>query len=210
MKNAWLVRPFPHEIKRITEFKSNNMVAIGWPCIGDLTGKSREDIKSILAGPPYNLSGLQLGNAYATVDIFVNRMQKGDLVLVPDGDDIYFGEIVSDYYLDSSVDNKSDGYSHQRKVEWYSSTLRTELSMPLRSSLKVHRTTADLSKHSEEIDLLAHGKKYFADEYKKVETLEVSYPIRADFIVSFEIPSDISSDEAKRLSKYFESLYFIK
>lgn len=210
MKNAWLVRPFPGGIRRVNEFKSNNIVAIGWPCIGDLTGKLREDIKSILADPPYNLSGIKLGNAYATVDIFVNRMQKGDLVLVPDGEDIYFGELISDYYLNSSVDNMSQGYPHQRKVKWHSNSLRTDLSMPLRLSLKVHRATADLTKHLEEIDLLTQGKKFPDGENNAVDPIKVTYPLRTDFTISFEIPSDISSDEAKRLSKYIESLYFEK
>lgn len=207
MSNAWLVRPFPHDTKRLEEFKQNSIVAIGWPGIGDLTGKLREDIKSILSGSPYNLSGLKLGNAYATVDLFVNRMQIGDLILVPDGEDIYFCEIVSDYYIDKSLDNDNDGYPHQRKIKWLSDTLRKDLSMALRSSLKVHRTTADLSKHYEEITALAHGHEYVGEQSES-NTIEVTYPLRSDFSISFEIPTDISKSEAKRLSMYFESLYF--
>lgn len=42
---------------------------------------------------PYELNGLKLGNAYATVDLFINRMEIGDFILVPDGDNIYFCEI---------------------------------------------------------------------------------------------------------------------
>lgn len=207
MKNAWLVRPYPHDIKRLDEFKQNNIVAIGWPGIGNLTGKSREDIKTILSGEPYNLTGLYLGNAYATIDIFVNRMAIGDLVLVPDGDDIYFCEITSDYYLDDVYDNNTDGYPHQRKVKWLSNTLRKDLSTPLRTSLKVHRATADLSKHLEEINLLSQGREFTSttDDY---ETIPVTYPLRPDFTVAFEIPTDMTKGEAKRLSLYIESLYF--
>ena len=207
MSNAWLVRPFPHKIKRLDEFKQNKIVAVGWPGINDLSGKSREDIKSILSGPPYNFSGLKLGNAYATVDLFVNRMQVGDLVLIPDGEDIYFCEITSDYYLDKSVDNDVDGYPHQRKIKWLSDTLRKDLSMALRSSLKVQRTTADLTKHYEEIKALSQGNEYLTEPTEN-NTIEVTYPLRSDFSISFEIPDDITKSEAKRLSLYFESLYF--
>jgi len=207
MSNAWLVRPFPHLIKRLDEFKQNNIVAVGWPGIGDLTGKSREDIKSILSGQPYNLSGLKLGNAYATVDLFVNRMQVGDLVLIPDGEDIYFCEITSDYYIEKSVDNDADGYPHQRKIKFLSNTLRKDLSMSLRSSLKVQRTTADLTKHYEEIKALSHGQEYLRETTER-NSIEVTYPLRSDFSISFEIPADLSKAEAKRLSMYFESLYF--
>lgn len=209
MNNAWLVRPYPHntEINRVDEFKQNNIVAIGWPGIGDLTHKSREDIKRILAGKPYALSGLALGNAYATIDIFVNRMNPGDLVLVPDGADIFFAEISSDYYLDAQYDNDQTGYPHQRKVKWLQSVARDDLSKQLRSSLKVHRTTADLSKHYNEISALAHGIDY-KPECVVMETLAVSYPLRKDFTVTFEIPADMTKDEAKRLAQYLETLYF--
>lgn len=207
MKNAWLVRPYPHDIPRITEFRQNNIVAIGWPGIGNLTGKSREEIKQILTGEPYKLSGLALGNAYATIDIFVNRMNPGDIVLVPDGADIFFAEICSNYYMDSTFDSDQIGYPHQRKVKWLQSVARDELSSSLRSSLKVHRTTADLSKHYDEISALSHGKD-FKDKSAGIETLEVSYPLRNDFTVSFEIPTDITKDEAKRLAQYLETLYY--
>lgn len=207
MKNAWLVRPFPHGNKRLNEFKQNNIIAVGWPNIGDLTGKSREEIKTILSGAPYSLEGLALGNAYATIDIFVNRMQKGDLVLVPDGDDIYFAAITSAYFLDSTVDNSTDGYPHQRRIKWLSDTSRKDLSSALRSSLKVHRTTADLSKHFTEINSLSQGKK-FEDKTDECETISVSYPLRSNFSIDFVVPNNITKTEAKRLSTYLETLFF--
>lgn len=72
------------------------------------------------------------------------------------------------------------------------------------SSLKVHRTTADLSKHYDEIKALADGGCYRA----VIDDMEVSYPLRPDYDISFSVPKDISKSEAKRLSMYFESLYF--
>lgn len=205
--HAWLVRPFPHGISRIDLFRSDNFVAIGWPGIGDLTGKSREELKRILSQEPYKLSGLALGNAYATVDIFVNQMDIGDYILVPDGDDIYFGQIVSDYHFEPNADSDDLGYSHQRRVEWSTNTSRKNLSMDLRKSLKVQRTTADLSHHYEEIQTLAAGLIY---EPQSLKTITVSYPLRADHIISFEIPEDITQDEAQRLSDYMNTLYFVK
>jgi predicted Mrr-cat superfamily restriction endonuclease len=207
MKNAWLVRPFPHEIKRLDEFKAKNIIAVGWPGIGDLTGETRENIKTILSSKPYSLSGIALGNAYATIDIFVNRMQTGDLVLIPDGEDIYFAKITGSYYLEKSVDNNTDGYPHQRKIKWLSNVSRKDLSTALRSSLKVHRATADLGKHYDEINALSHGE-VFQEETSATEALAVTYPLRSDFSVSFNIPIDINRTEAKRLSAYLESLYF--
>lgn len=203
--NAWLVRPIPHGTNRINEFRTQNIIAIGWPKIGDLTGLSREELKTLLNGPPYELDGLELGNAYATIDIFVNQMNIGDTVLVANGDDIYFAEITSDYQFDISVD--PDGFSHQRQVRWLSNTSRKELSKELRSSLKVHRTTANLSHHVDEIKALATGNPV-SRVAQSVTTINVSYPLRSDFTVEFKIPADISKTEAERLSTYFRSLYF--
>lgn len=210
MKNAWLVRPIPHGKNRVSEFKEKQIVAVGWPCIGDLNSKSREDLKQLLSEPPYSLNGLALGNAYATIDIFVNQMQISDLVLMPNGDDIYFGEITSSYYIDSTVDSDDEGYPHQRMVKWISDTSRKELSMDLRSSLKVHRTTANLSHHIKEIEALCYGLKIDETTLSQDTAINVFYPLRPDFNVNFKIPKDITSDEAQRLSAYFASLYFKK
>lgn len=201
--NAWLIRPVPHGTNRILEFRTNDIIAIGWPDTGDLQGKSREQLKTILSQPPYSLMGLALGNSYATVDLFVNQMRLGDYVLVPDGDDIYFAVVESNYYFDVSADK--DGYSHQRKVKWLSDTSRQKLSKPLRTSLKVHRTAADLSHHFDEISALASGKEYIP---AVTPSINVTYPLRPQYTISFSIPDDITKDEAKRLSDYLKTLYF--
>ncbi len=207
MNNAWLIRPLPHGINRIVEFKTQNIVAVGWPGIGDLSNKSRADLKSLLASAPYNLQGLALGNAYATIDIFVNQIEIGDLVLCPDGDDIYFGVITSDYKFESSCDTDSLGFSHQRSIEWHSNKARTALSKELRSSLKVHRTTANLSRHFEEIEALCLGLKKTAPSTSP-KVIPITYPLRPDFTISFNVPKDMTATEADRLSKYISTLYF--
>ena len=203
-RQAWLLRPFPDgETKHLDEFRRDKFVAVGWAKTGDLTGKSREDIKKILSGNPYRYSGLVLGNAYATIDIFVNRMRKDDYLLIPDGEDIYFAVVDSNYMYEKEA--ISDGCAHQRKIRNFTvSHLRNELSMSLRSSLKVHRTTADLSKHYDEIKALADGGSYRT----AIDNIEVSYPLRPGYDISFSVPKDISKSEARRLSMYFESLYF--
>lgn len=208
MNNAWLIRPIPHSINRLSEFLNNGIIAVGWPCIGDLTGKSREELKDILSKPPYSYKGLSLGNTYATIDIFVNQMKVDDLLLMPNGDDIYFGKISSKYYLDASVDNNTDGYPHQRKAKWLTNISRKELSKELRSSLKVHRTTANLSHHFAEIDAISHNRKVPTTAPASQNTIDVSYPLRPNYNVTFSLPTDITSEEAKRLSTYFASLYF--
>ena len=111
--------------------------------------------------------------------------------------------------VEASKDGSDVGYSHQRKVTWLNDTSRKQLSKKLRSSLKVHRTTANMSEHVLEIEALATSGTYEQPtESPLVDTIKVSYPLRPDCLVSFDIPKDISKDEAKRLSAYFQTLYF--
>lgn len=209
-KQAWMIHPCPCEIPRLEEFRRKGVVAIGWPGIGDLTGKSREDLKHLLSQPPYSYEDRRLGSAYATVDIMVNRIRPGDLVLVPDGDDIYFAEVTSGYRYDQSVDNK-DGYPHQRAVAWFSATAaRRDLSDALRISLRAPRTAAGLSQHVREIEALAQGGSFDAGAADTSGSTQVSYPLRPGCEITFTIPNDITRQEAQRLSAYFASLYFVE
>jgi predicted Mrr-cat superfamily restriction endonuclease len=210
MSKAWLVRPLPNDKNRIEEFKSSNIVAVGWPLIGDLTGKSREEIKLILQAPPYNYSSLKLGNAYATIDILVNQMSIGDLVLIPNGDDIYFAKINSNYHYEKSKDTNDEGYPHQRKVSFLAGPIaRSQLPESLRKSLKVHRATADLSKHYDTIKSLSEGNTIIStcSTYSN-EFTDVEYPIRPGVVVKLSIPNNINQSEASRLSDFVKTLYF--
>lgn len=108
-------------------------------------------------------------------------MKAGDLLLMPNGDDIYFGKISSDYYFDPSVDNDKDGYPHQRKAKWLKNTSRKELSKDLRLSSKVHRTSANLSHHFTEIDALIHDKEIPVATPVSTDTIDVSYPLRPNY-----------------------------
>ena len=204
-RNAWMIRPNPHNKYRLNEFKEKNMVAIGWPNIGNLSGKSKEDIREILSGKPYEYRSTTLGHADTVVDIMVNQMEIGDYVLIPDGDDIYFAIIDSDYQYDLSVDNNEDGYPHQRQVKNFTSRIsRKELSDGLRSKLKFHGTGMKLSEYYEEIKVLAEGGTYSS----KIKEIPITYQLRPDYTMKLSIPEDMSKTEAERFSLFVKSLYY--
>lgn len=208
MNKAWLVRPIPHKHNRINEFKSMNIIAVGWPFIGNLSGKSRTDIKSLLQEEPYDLTGLKLGNVYPNLDILVNRMNVNDLVLIPNGDDIYFGKINSDYIYDESKDNDEEGYPHQRKIIFLHGPIsRSILPNSLRSSLKSQRTISELSKHYDIIKQLSEGKSV-NDLEDSNGFIDIEYPIRPNLSVKISLPEDISQSEANRLGDFIKTIYF--
>lgn len=119
MRFAWVVRPYPHGKYRVKEFLSENIVALGWPHTGDLSGtKSREEIKDSLRKvyeykSPHSL-GQEAGNLYR----FIHSIENEDYILIPDGNLIYIGKIDSEYMFNPTVQTDELGYPHQRKVSW--------------------------------------------------------------------------------------------
>ena len=211
MSKAWLLRPSPSGKNRISEFKQDSIIAIGWPDVGNLSGKNHDQIKSSLAAPPYEYTSIKLGTVSAMLDIFINRMNVDDLVLVPDGDDIHFCIVQSDYFFDTHHANKDTSeYPHQRKIEWLSSTQRKALPIELRKSLKIHHTTADLSKHYDVIKALAYEEDLPQEstEPEEESTVSVDYPIRPNLNVTINIPRDITKTEAERLGDFIKTIYF--
>ena len=51
---TWLLRPMPHNILRINEFINSNIIAIGWPDISSLQGKTKSEIHEALSHHPLN------------------------------------------------------------------------------------------------------------------------------------------------------------
>ncbi len=204
MKNAWMLRPFPNEKDAMQEFLNQNLLAVGWPELEDLTGKGWEQMEKELV-KAYQLSGQSLGRAKATLDIIVNQMKIGDWILTPYGEDIHLGQVESDYQY--VPEDKDKGYPHQRKIHWRNRVLRSDLSEKLRSSLRARSTAANLSKYTVEIQALAEGRPA-PQTVKKQDTIPLIYPLRPDFMIRMEIPKDMSREESERLGTYIRTLYF--
>ena len=210
MEKVWLVRPKPHNIYRMREFLDNNIIAIGWPELGPLTGKSREDIRTDLIPHPLNYSPDQLGAATSTVNKFVNEMRIDDIVVVPDVKNIYFYRITSDYYYDQTKSSQSEGYPHQRKVELIKGPVgRDDIPRALRVSLRAPRALADLSHH------IVETLNYINVSSTQQPTLQADndyavfdYPVRLNKTATIKIPKDITQAEAIRLSDFVKTLYF--
>ena len=150
-RKAWLIRPKPNSINRFQEFHVRRFVACGWPRIGNLKGKRENDIRRIVAEKYPN----EVSSALATLKIFVYRMNVGDYVVVPDGANVYFAEITTDYEYAEEEDGAPDDYPHRRTVKWFDIVrAREELPDELRRSLRVVRTTAELTPHVPLIDMI--------------------------------------------------------
>lgn len=78
-------------------------------------------------------------------------LEKGDIVLSPDGEGHYHvGEITGNYYYQAG-----EILPHRRPVHWYEQTIRRdEMSEALRNSAGAIGVTSNLNKHTEEIERL--------------------------------------------------------
>lgn len=218
MNHAWFVRSVFDGKSCVDWFKKLNIVATKVKSNNidsssqstDFSGMTSEEIKRALSESPYELKGLELGNVCTPLDFFVNQMEPGDLVLVPDGDSINFARIDGDYMYEDDIfpihkDKPGEPrMPHRRKVSWLGSTSRDDLSKKLRDALKNHRLVGDLSKYYREIEAKSQGQAY---EQKK-KTIEVRYPLRPDFEVTYTIPANMTEVEAERLSEHFRKIFF--
>ncbi|HOF27403.1 MAG TPA: hypothetical protein PK761_01550 [Clostridia bacterium] len=207
---AWVIRPKPHNINRMKEFLSEQIVAIGWPDIETFEGKSKKDIKAELSKYDLDYSENQLNIATYTVNSFVNNIKINDIVIVPDNKYIYFCKIVSDYYYNELKANPSDGYPHQRKVEWIKEPVkRKDVPVSLRASLRAIRTLFEPK--------IGIGAilDFIDDESTKQQTstveeeyVEIDYPVRLNAKAFVRVPKDITQREASRLGDFVKTIYF--
>lgn len=206
---AFLLRPFPG-VNRIDEFINESVVGLGWAELQNLSGKNKDELRQVIVdtvGEP--LVSNKLGSLLSLYNIFVNTMSIGDLIVCPNGQDIHFGKIEGDYFYNK--DYVDLDYAHQRSVKWLSLYKRDELPEGLRKSLRVQRTTADLTKHLEVIEAFAYSN---ADDLKaeldikNIDLVKTVYQLRPDLQIEISVPSDITETEAQRLGDYIKTLYW--
>lgn len=131
MANMWMVRAGENAFL-FEDFNDLNIIAVGWE-VGDLSGKSPDEIKQIMADKYYNVSKTSLSIQAAQVVKFVCEFKIGDFVITynPRTRKYLVGKIISDYYYSDMLSKKymeqDDFYSQFRDVEWMGEVLRDDL-----------------------------------------------------------------------------------
>lgn len=212
MQQAWLVRPFLAGDKRnyTEEFISKGYIAVGPNTLPNLQNYDLEKLRKLLLERMAQ-EKLASGALAAVANNFANRMQEQDLALIINDKTIYAVEIMSGYEYCQTKRVAQFYLCHRRAIRVMHSYSRDDLSLELRVALKSGRQVADLSKHYAEIYKLCYGKDI--EQQKEAEParpVEVSYPLRPDYEVRFTVPSDMTSDEARRLEAFVRTVYFKK
>lgn len=128
----------------------------------DLTGKLADDRKDFIRAliPIINeshpeKSKIAAGLTCSSLYTIVKEIQKGDVVLCPNGAGRYLvGKVLDGYSYHAGLI-----LPHRRTVHWYPQTIeRSEMSIPLKNSAGSIATISNISNYSEEIESLIAGK----------------------------------------------------
>ncbi|MDD2578069.1 MAG: endonuclease NucS [Candidatus Dojkabacteria bacterium] len=144
-----------------SELYKDGYVGIGFFEGIDLTGKfpenwrdfNREFIPKYLEEHPEK-SKVAAGLACGTTWTLGKGLRKGDIVICPNGEGLYFvGEVEGDYEY-----HKGKVLPHRRKVSWYPNLIKREdTSIEFQNSAGSIGTVCNVSRHSKEIENLIAG-----------------------------------------------------
>jgi restriction system protein len=140
-----------------------NCIGAGFILGQDLTGDLPDDwqtfnrkfIPNWLEANP-GKSKIAAGLACGALWTVAKGIQKGDIVLCPDGSNHYYvGEITGDYFYAGG-----DVLPHRRPVQWRSTTIdRAVMSEALKNSTRSIGTVSNITQYGEEIERLIGGTK---------------------------------------------------
>ena len=188
--DLWLVRTNPDNTYRLKEFLENDIIAIGWSNLLDLSNMPKNIILEELSRNDYSCSNVKLG----VINHFVNNIKVGDLCIIPDGDKIYMAKVTSPYYYDAT--KVEDGYPHQRKVEFINKDKpisRSSLPEVVRKSLGAQNYVAHLKHRIDEFRAFLLEKEPNNDKIDIQERLIKLLPKAIE-----NIKNAIDSDDLQR------------
>lgn len=149
-REIWVVRPNPNGVNRMAEFIEEGIIAIGWPSLPNLQSLTRADIKEKLLESEKPVAKRSIQLQTGMVHRFAREMEEGDIVFIPNGDQISVARISGTYRY--NIDQKNDGYPHQRSVTWIKKGIsRQSLPSTIQAALRPQMALFSISKHREPI-----------------------------------------------------------
>jgi restriction system protein len=160
MVRYWRIMPGAKSM-HLKECMEQGFIGGDWGMPGDLTNDLSENwrdfnkshIPIYLATHPEKTK-VAAGLACGMLHTICKGMPVGSRILCPDGSGVYrVGEVVSEYFHEPS-----QVLPHRRKVKWFATIKRSDMSNALKNSSGSIGTVSDLSKYAEELSGLIAGK----------------------------------------------------
>lgn len=143
---SWIVRVKREDGSGAAEALEEGKTKIFWD-IDVPAGSSIDDVREAVRLSDQDMSNNVVGNQAGNLHRFITRMRPGDLVLMPDKSDLYFGTIMGGAVFDQAAIEWS------REVEWASPEApvdRAEVSPALYSRLRTLLTVTEISELADE------------------------------------------------------------
>ncbi len=152
LARAWLLRANVRGIRRVERWLTEGYCSIGWREVGEIEpGASREELLARVRDAYPHKSTASARASVGNIDRFVNRIGLGDLIITPDGSDIYVGLVTSAPY------HVEHDEARRRSVEWVNRKeplQRGELSDSAYSKLRTMLTVSEMPEDLEEFAIL--------------------------------------------------------
>ena len=110
-RRAWIIRVKREGYSDTASSLERGDTRIFWSLDVD-PGSTLEQIKKALQAQEPEITNHSLGNQAGSIHRFISRVQKGDIVLMPDGSELYFGTVTSE------AEYLSDEKHWRRGVDW--------------------------------------------------------------------------------------------
>lgn len=145
MTRLWIVRAGKHGERELTAIEQKRLLP-GFIEVGDLTGMgTREEIAAPLREVLPDVSDNGIRNFAAQLNQFVNKIEVGDLVVMPRKvtNGVAIGRVTGAYAFDGDA-----SYRHYRPVEWLNeATPRDAFKQDLRHSFGAFMTICEIKRN---------------------------------------------------------------
>lgn len=166
--SVWLVRAGRNGEQQ-EDALERGIVAIGWNELSDLSGvTSREQLRNIFESTYLNATTNETSNKVGQIWAFINRIQKGGLVILPlkYRSAIAIGRVISDYQYRIDI---ADNIRHTRDVQWIQTDIpRTAFDQDILYSLGAFMTVCQIKRNNAEtrikkvLERIAGGSAIFS------------------------------------------------
>jgi restriction system protein len=179
----WMVRAGEYAYL-LDKFRRNNVVAIGWNEVGDLSNATPEEVKKIVKEkyPDYKKGKLNI--TASQLIKFRFRFKKGDYVITYDPEErVYLvGKVVGDYEFNPK-DIKIE-YFHIRRVKWMGKAYRDSLSTSTKNTLGAISALFEVTESAKEEILQLLGRKNLSEYEEKESDEEEMETIKEDMMAT--------------------------
>ena len=184
-RKCWVVRPYPNGQYRMKEFLDESVVAIGWPDIGDLESMTDQEIRDSIQRGKSGDSERSIGLQSGMVIRFSKEIAKGDVVFVPDGEDIHLAEV--EVLMSSTWQKSMQDTLTSVKLDGSPESLGKSSEGNLLGAMRPRLAVYSLNKYSQEIEMLLRnhlGSSETEDQLQN-HTLMITIQVREEKPMTF-------------------------